>query len=145
MAAINHPLGGSRRLPTPFAGAQINWWVMAAIAVFGIGAILPVLQNSSATTRGFDVQRLDADQAKLNGDIRLLESDVAELTSLTRIQSRAAELGLWPGIDPIFIRVDEPGPAPAKIPAEYLPGPVRSADEPDPWWRSLFSWVSLGN
>ena len=132
-------------MPAPFRGAQVNWWVLAAIAVFGVGAILPVLQNSSATTRGFDVQHLQAEQARLNGDIRLLESDVAELTSLSRIESRSTELGLWPGIDPIFVKVDEPGPAPAKIPAEYLPGPVRPTDEPDPWWRSLFSWVSLGN
>ncbi|MCC7364884.1 MAG: hypothetical protein IT303_10985 [Dehalococcoidia bacterium] len=145
MAAINHPLPHHRRLPIPVRPGAINWWVIGAIAVFGVGAALPVIQNSTATSRGFDVQRLEAQQVQLNGDIRQIESEVAALTSLQRIERRAGDIGLVPGSNPIYIEVSEPGPAPAKIPAEYLPGPVRAADEPEPWWRSLLSWVSLGN
>lgn len=145
MAAINFPAPGARRIPLPFSAPRVNWWIFGAIAVLGGGAILPVLQNSTATTRGFEVQDLEAQQAHIQGDMRVLESDVASLTSLSRIESRARELGLTPGVNPIYITVDEPGPAPAKIPAEYLPGPVRISGEPEPWWRSLFSWVSLGN
>lgn len=143
MAAINRPLPQQHRLPLPGRPA-FNWWVLGAIAVFGIGAMLPVLQNSSATTRGFEVQALQAQQAELNGQITEIEADVATLTSMQRISRRATEIGLVPGSDPIYIEVDEPGPAPAKIPSEYLPEPVRPAEKLEPWWHSLVSWLSLG-
>jgi hypothetical protein len=145
MAAINHPIPQPRRIPLPVRHGSINWWVLGAMLVFGIGATLPVLQNSTATSRGFEVQALQAQENQLNGDIKQIESDVAQLTSLQRIQRRAEALGLVPGVDPIYIEVTEAGPAPAKIPSEYLPEPVHQADEPDSWWKSLFGWLSLGN
>ncbi|MGE5597585.1 MAG: septum formation initiator family protein [Hyphomicrobiales bacterium] len=145
MAAINHPFPQSRRLPLPLGRPALNWWVLAAILIFGVGAMLPVLQASTATTRGFEVQQLQAQQDQLNGDIRQLEAEVANLTSLPRIERRANELGLVPAEDPIYITVDEPGPGPAKVPSEYLPGPIPQPEEPAPWWQSLFSWLPLGN
>src|SRR5690606_30720531 len=113
MAAINHPLPRHRRLPglpVPVRPGAINWWVLGAFAVFGFGAMLPVLQNSTATSRGFDVQQLGAQQARLNGEIRQIESDVAMLTSHDRIARRAGDIGLVPGEDPIYVQVQEPGP-----------------------------------
>ncbi len=144
MAAINLPQP-RRGVPVPLVSGQVNLWVLAALAVVGIAALLPVLQNSTATTRGFDVQRLTAEGVQLRSDISFTESEVASLTSMARIKQRAAEIGLVPGDTPYYISVTEPGPAPAKIPSEYLPGPVPSKDRPAPWWRSLFSWVALGN
>ncbi|MBI2766022.1 MAG: hypothetical protein HYX53_08950 [Chloroflexi bacterium] len=144
MATINRPFGVRRPIPAPHVRLPgINGWVLAGIVVVGIGAMLPVLQNSLATSQGFDVQRMQAEQARLNGDIQLMEADVARLSSLDRIQRRAVQIGLIPGDDPIFVQVSEPGPAPAKIPSEYLPGPVPNPDSPDSWWRSLLRWVSL--
>lgn len=143
MAAIN--LGQRRTLPVPLPVATINWWVVSAIVLFGIGAMLPVLQNSAATSQGFNVQRVQAEQTQLKGEIQLLEADVAQLSSLGRVERRAQEIGMVPGDRPIYVQVAEPGPEPAKLPAEYLPGPVRTPDEPEPWWQSLFSWVSFGN
>jgi len=142
MAAINHPLGHARRglpLRTPFG--RPNWWVIAGVAVVGLAAMLPVLQNSAATSEGFGAQRYQAQQAQLKSQISVLESEVASLTSLSRIQRRAEEMGLGPSENPIFVSVDEPGPAPAKIPSEYLPSPVVTQDEPAPWWESLFGWL----
>ena len=142
MAAMNRPL--PRGVPAPFRLGSLNGWVIAALAVFGIGAALPVLQNSTATTRGFDVQRLQADENRITSDIRLTESEVAGLASLARIETRARDIGLGPGDVPYFITTTEPGPSPAKIPSEYLPGPAPKGAVPEPWWRSLLSWVSLG-
>lgn len=144
MAAINHPLGSARRgAPLPLPVGQPNWWVLGALCLLGLSAMLPVLQNSAATSNGFKIQQSQTDIARLNGDIRLLESDVAQLTSLSRIQRRATEIGLSPGDNPIFVVIDQPGPAPAKIPSEYLPAPTPRRGEPEPWWRSLFSRVPL--
>lgn len=143
MAAINHPLGHPRRVPFPVPMARPNWWVLSAVAIAGLGAMLPVLQNSAATSRGFEIQQSQAEQVRLQGEISLLESDVARLTSLARIERRAKEIGLGPSDHPFYITVDEAGPQPAKIPAEYLPPVARKTDAPDSWWRSLIDWLSL--
>lgn len=144
MAAINHPFGAGRGRPFfPAPGARINWWAVAAVAVVGLSAMLPVLQNSTATDRGFEIQRTQSEQAQIKGEISLLESDVARLTSSSRIQRRAAEIGLSPATSPIFVVVDEPGPAPAKLPAEYLPGLAPQRTAPEPWWQSLLEWLPL--
>ncbi len=143
MAAINHPLRhGRRAIPAPSFGKP-NWWVAGAIILAVFSATLPVIQNSETTSRGFEVQSLQAEQASLRGDIGLLESDVARLTSLTRIQRRATQIGLIPAADPVYVNVDEPGPAPAKIPAEYLPAPAPRAQGSTPWWRSITEWLPL--
>jgi hypothetical protein len=113
------------------------------VLVAGIGASLPVVQASVATSRGFDSQLLDAQQAALRSEIRLLESDVARLTSADRIERRARDIGLAPAADPIYVEVQVQGPAPAKIPAEYLPRVTPQAAEPESWWQSLFAWIPL--
>ncbi len=122
MAAIN-VRGGARGLPVPFFG-PVNLWIVAGLLVFAAGALSPVLQHSTATSRSFDMQQLQQEQVQLQSDIKILESDVANLTSLARIEQRAAAIGLGPGDDPIYITVDVPGPAPAKIPSKYLPAPA---------------------
>jgi hypothetical protein len=139
MAAIQRPFRGSVPLPAPVRA--INWWVMGAVALATASAMLPVLQNSSTTSRGFEVQALQAKQVRLEGETALVEADVARLTSLARIQKRASELGLVPATSPIYISVDEAGPAPAKIPAEYLPAPRRADPEPENGWGSLLKWL----
>ena len=143
MAAINHPLGQRRRgFPIPLPGSP-NWWVLGAMGIVGLSAMLPVLQSSWTTTRGFETQDLEARQAQLNGDIRALESDVANLTSLNRIERRARAIGLVPGGTPLYVEVDEAGPAPAKIPSGQLPELPRESEEPESLWRSLISRVPL--
>jgi hypothetical protein len=119
----------------------INWWVAGAIALASVSAMLPVLQNSATTSRGFEVQELQARQVRLEGEIATLESNVARLTSLARIQKRAAEIGLGPASSPIYISVDAAGPAPAKIPAEFLPVPERTPEAQESVLGSLLQWV----
>lgn len=122
MAAINVP-GGVRGLPVPVIG-PVNWWIVAGVLVFAAGALSPVLQHSTATSRSFDMQQLQQEQVQLQSDIKLIESDIANLTSLSRIEQRAAAIGLGPGVDPIYINIDVPGPQPAKVPSKYLPEPA---------------------
>lgn len=142
MAAIHHPLGrAGRGLPLRNPVGRPNWTVAGAIALVGLCAMLPVIQNSAATSRGFDIQEIRQREARLNGEISLLESDVARLTSLTRIERRAQDIGMVPAANPIFVTVNEPGPAPAKLPAEYLPRRSPEQEAPAPWWKPLVSWL----
>jgi hypothetical protein len=145
MAAINHPLGGRRGVPVPGGLATVNWWLIAALLVASAAAMLPVIQNSSATSEGFDLQAYQAREASLRSDISLLEADVARLTSLKRIERRARDIGLVEATDPIFVAVTEPGPAPAKLPAEYLPRPEPARGAPEPWWKPLVNWLPFGS
>ncbi len=157
MAAIRGPLPGARtrarvaagaparpqaRVANPFGG--LNWWVLAGIAIVGLTALLPVIQSSMVTSEGFSMQRSQEQVANLNGQISILESEIGQMTSLGRIEQRAQEIGLQPpASDPEFIHVDVPGPAPAKIPASYLPAPATTQEHPQTWWQSLFDWLPL--
>lgn len=146
MAAINHPLGGQRRsIPVPAGIGGLNWWLVGALLVAGMAAMLPVIQNSTATSEGFDLQAYQAQEAELRSQITLLEADVARLTSLKRIERRALEIGLVEASDPIYVNVNEPGPAPAKLPAEYLPRPEPARPDPEPWWKPLVNWLPFGS
>ncbi|PFG74200.1 septum formation initiator family protein [Tepidiforma thermophila] len=141
MAAIHHPLGGiGRPLGVPVRGLRINLGLIAALAFLLFAALLPVLQNSFVTSQGFDIQASQRQQARLRAEISLLEADVARLTSQARIERRAQEIGMVRAADPVFITVQEPGPAPAKLPAEYLPAPEPKPAPAEPWWKSLLSW-----
>ena len=142
MAAINHPLGHARRgLPIPTPRGNFNIGLGAAVTLAAICSLLPVLQNSTATSRGFDIQAYQAREAELRGEIGLLESEAASLTSITRIERRALEIGLLPVSDPIYVNVNEPGPAPAKLPSEFLPRTETRKGESVPFWKSLVSWL----
>jgi len=154
MAAIQGPLAGARgrarpagraglRVGNPFG--QFNWWVLAGIAIVGLAALLPVIQSSMVTSEGFSMQRSQEQEATLNGQISILESDIGRMTSLDRIDQRAQELGLQPSTDPDFIHVTVPGPAPAKLPASYLPAQASAQQQPESWWQSLFDWLPLPN
>ncbi len=141
MAAINLP-----RPSAAFPGVRLNWWLVWGVVVLGVGGTLPVLQSSAATSRGFEIRDLEAEQAQLRTDISLLEGDVARLTSLDRIERRAHELGMVESIEaPLFVTVDTPGPGPARIPSEYLPGQAAVRREAEPWWRAILSWLSIGD
>ncbi|GBD23621.1 Cell division protein FtsL [bacterium HR29] len=146
MASLGRPIAqggtaGARRqgLRLP----AVNWWLVAAIAVFAIGAALPVLQSSATTSRGFDIRAVEQRQAELRGEIATLEAQIAAQSSLERVRQRAEAMGLRPSSEPIVVSVDVPGPEPARIPAEYLPEAVPTPERPDSWWRSLLKWLPL--
>jgi hypothetical protein len=142
VAAINHPLGGVGR-GIPLRRPRINGWIIGGMLLAGIGAALPVLETSVATTRGFDNQALTGEKLELQGDIRELEAQVANFTSLQRIERRALSLGLVPATDPIYLEINEPGPEPAKIPAGFLPVATPALGAPESWWESLIGWLPL--
>lgn len=151
MAAIRGPLTGQAR-PRPLGKLRvgnpfgpINWWVWGGMAIVGLSALLPVLQSATVTSEGFSMQRSQEQESILNGQISILESDIGQMTSLSRIQQRAQQLGLQPSTDPTFVHVDVAGPAPAKIPAADLPAPVTTQEPPESWWQSLLHWLPVPN
>ena len=145
MTAIARPLLGTGWGHFKFPRASINGWILAGTLIATASALLPVFQSSSVTSLGRDLQVLEAEKSMLRAEMSLVEADVARLTSLQRIGRRAREIGLFHGGNATYITVAEPGPAPAKIPAEYLPRPLEPSSMPTPWWRSLLEAIPLLN
>jgi hypothetical protein len=135
MAAINLP-----RPQAPLALPRLNWWLISGLIILGMGGTLPVLQNSTSTSRGFEIRALEAEQAQLRTEISLLEADVARLTTLERIERRARELGLGPAWEPpIYVRIQEPGPEPAQVPSSRVDGGAVAQPDSSPGWQDLLS------
>jgi hypothetical protein len=127
----------------PLRRPRINGWIVGGLLIAGVGALLPVIETSVATTRGFNNQELSTERFELQGEIRQLEAQLANFTSLQRIERRARSLGLVPAEDPIYIEISEPGPEPAHIPAGLLPQATPETAEPESWWGSLIGWLPL--
>ncbi len=115
------PQARSGLLALPRLGAR--GWMIAGAALVAASAMLPVFLNSVMTSRGLDLQDLHAERDALRAEMRELEADVARLTSIERVGRRAREIGLLPGARPIYVTIEEAGPAPPNVPAEYLPEP----------------------
>jgi cell division protein FtsL len=115
------------------------------LGVIGIAfaAFLPVLQTSDATSAGSAAHELERARDRLQAEVRLLASQVGELTALSRVERVARErLGLVPARPTVALEV-EPSPPARLLPARFLP--TRSLDlrEALPWWQSLFDVLVL--
>jgi hypothetical protein len=143
MAGISRPLRlRDRALPHEQIGSAGGArWFVAGIVLLGLTAMLPVLQKSMVTSRGFELQQHEADLARVNAEVHLLEQQVAGLMSQERIERRAGQIGLFPGQGAIYVQVSEPGPEPAKVPAELLAPATEEPQGSDPWWKPLVRWV----
>lgn len=115
------------------------------IAVLGIAfaAFLPVLQTSDATSAAAEVRTLEQDRARLQAEVRLLASQVGELTALARVEQVAVErLDMVPARPTVVLKVPEV-PPPRLLPARFLPQRVIEVETALPWWQSLFGVLVL--
>ncbi len=110
------------------------------IGVIGIAfaALLPVLQTSDATSAAAAQRGLDRDRARLQAEVRLLASQVGELTALTRVEEVArTRLNLVPARPTVVLTTAET-PPPRLLPARFLPQRDLDLEETLPWWQTLF-------
>ena len=121
----------------PQSTLTLRWGLIVSIALLALSALIPVLQASLITTQGHDLQLLKQNRTRLTSEIRLLESELAGLNSLERIERRAREIGLTePDAPPIFILISSNLTSVTKT-SEGLPGQERSDSNPTLWWRSI--------
>ena len=104
--------------------------VVSAAGLVTAAALLPVVQNSTATTAGFETRRLEQRKADLQAAIYQAQTEVAQLGSLDRIDREArGRLGMVPAERAVVIQVKEPAPTGGHVPARFLQG---AAPEPEP-------------
>ena len=122
----------------PQSTLTLRWGLIVSIALLALSALIPVLQASLITTQGHDLQLLKQNRTRLTSEIRLLESELAGLNSLERIERRAREIGLIdPDTPPILIQISNNLTSVTKT-TEGLPGKEISDSNPTLWWRSIF-------
>ena len=115
------------------------------LGVIGIAfaAFLPVLQTSDATSAGSAARELEHGRDRLQAEVRLLASQVGELTALSRVERVARErLDLVPARPTVALSVELP-PPPRLLPARFLPARGLDLREALPWWQSLFDVLVL--
>ncbi len=122
MVALNTPRAGVAtgtrrrfvRLPGPGA--------IAVTTLVAAAALLPVVQNSNATTTGYDIREMERRKSDLQAAMYNAQMDIARLGSLQRIDQEArARLGMVPADRTFVVSVREPAPQQRQIPARYLP------------------------
>lgn len=130
---------------TPLATAWTPRRAIAAAVFLTVAiALVQVAQSSSFAGTGHEMQRLQTQKANLSAEVRLLEAEVAALSSLDRIERTAREsLGMVPALRQEYIAVSVE--APREV---LLPRPLPVMPEPQPtksesWWRTWLSVLPL--
>jgi cell division protein FtsL len=131
-----------RLAPPAPAPAAPAWTPRRAIAAAFIAAtaiaLLQVLQSSSFANTGAKMQKLEAQRADLTAQIKQMESEVAALSSLDRVERGARDrLGMVPARRFDFVSVDVESPSGPLLPRPLIHAVPDDQPQPEPWWQSL--------
>jgi cell division protein FtsL len=128
--------------PAPRArGRPLSMPIVLTIALVAVGlaALLPLLQNSRATTTGYDIRQLERQRDDWEARIHELEAEIATLASLDRIEREAHQrLDMQAPENTVYLTVDVASPDSQPVPDRFLPPKKdQSAKEGKSWWQSL--------
>jgi cell division protein FtsL len=98
--------------------------IAAVLTVAAAIAVLQVFQTSSFANTGQAMQNLEAQKVDATAQVHQLESEIAALSSLDRIERNARDrLGMVPARDITYIQVAVPAPGNPLLPRPILPAP----------------------
>ncbi len=124
----------------PMRRGRVPLWVWVGVVGLSLAALLPVVQSSDATQAGAQLRDLERERAALQAEVRLLASQVGELTALNRIGNVAQErLGLTPARPTTVLSVDVPPPV-ALLPTRFLPTRDLPVEQALPAWQR---WIGI--
>ena len=127
--------------PIQRGGLPLAVWI--AVLGIAVAAFLPVLQTSDATSAAAEVRTLEQGRARLQAEVRLLASQVGELTALARVELVAVErLDMVPARPTVVVTTEEV-PPPRLLPVRFLPQRDIELETALPWWQSLFGVLVL--
>jgi hypothetical protein len=114
--------------------------LIAAVVIVIIG-LLQIIQTSKATTRTFEIQKLEQQKLQLGAEVRDLEAQVAGMSSLPRIQAESQRLGLVraQSIEAVTVNIAMPDDSVDRLPSRFAAGAVQlhEAETDSPWWRDV--------
>ena len=117
-----------------------------ALALVALAILLPVMQSSDETSQGYRIRGLEQQQVDLEAKIYSSQSDIAQLGSLTRIDSEARNrLGMVPADRTLALSVSVPVPVTHPLPNSYLqPSTAATAAAPESFWQKLRRILPFG-
>lgn len=132
-------LGGrALRRVRPVQRGRLPLAVWIGVIGIALAALLPVLQTSDATSAAASQRGLERGRARLQAEVRLLASQVGELSALNRVADVAqTRLNLVPARPTVVLTVKETPPS-RLLPARFLPQQDLELVETLPWWQTLF-------
>jgi cell division protein FtsL len=120
--------------------------LIAVGAIIALIAVVQVIQTSRATTASFKIEELQRQKLDLETSVSQLEVEVAQLSSLARIQQESKRLGLGTPASREVVRVSVPGPSgdSAQIPARFLQterANTRTGEQTSSWWDNALNYL----
>ncbi len=137
-AERKHPASGLLQAP------NLPVVVLFAGMVVALAALLPLVQSSGATTTAGRISQLEGQKADWQARTRELETEIATMGSLDRIEKEATErLHMVPPVDAYYITVDVPPPEERRLPSRFLPPAQEREEGGSSLWEDLFGWIPL--
>lgn len=96
-----------RLVPSVPVDAPRAPFIVFVIAVLGVGLVGLLLLNTSLQKRAFDVSSLQRSTTAMADQQSDLERQAADLSAPETVASRAAELGMVPNANPVFLRLSD--------------------------------------
>jgi cell division protein FtsB len=123
-----------RLVPSVPVDAPRAPFIVFVIGVLAVGLVGLLLLNTSLQKRAFEVSSLQRSTATLADQQSELEQKAADLSAPEAVASRAAELGMVPNTNPVFLRLSDAkvlgNPVPARRPAIIKPKVKAAAKAP---------------
>jgi cell division protein FtsL len=114
--------------------------IVGAFLVVACLGLLQVAQTSSATTTGYNLQRLEIERSATQAEVHQLEAEVAVLTSIDRIDREArGRLGMVPAGNTMTLEVHKQPPEQQLVPLRFLTESRAPQVESSSWWQKLLN------
>lgn len=134
--------GNVRSIPHTVHGSSMPVIILIAALIVGVAALLPLVQNSLATSTGGNISRLEQEREDWQARLHEQEIAVSELGSLDRIEREAkVRLKMVEPESVTYIQVDAPPPDAHKLPSRYLPPENTSTGGGSSLIDDIFGWI----
>jgi cell division protein FtsB len=132
----------ARSIPQAIPGGNVPVVILIATLIVGVAALLPLVQNSLATSTGGAISDLEREREDWQARLHEQEVAVAQLGSLDRIEEQAKNrLHMVEPEDVTYITVDAQAPAPHKLPSRYLPPDEGQSGGGSSLLHDIISWI----
>ncbi len=114
-----------------------------AAVIVGFAAMLPLVQSSGATSTAGKIQRMEQEKAGMQARLRELELEVAELGSLSRVETEAkTRLEMEAPKEVHYLPVDAAPPEERKLPSRFLPPERRETTHDSSLLDDVVDWLT---
>ena len=105
--------------------------LLIAVALIVAATLLPVMQDSDATTTGYAIRNNQQELADQNAQTYNIQAEIARLSSMERIRQQATQLGMVPAPRQTeSVVINAAAPIETLLPRRYVPQPPVVAKAP---------------